>query len=594
MDVPRPGLTAPAGPGTVERDPTAPPPRPWPGRLLALAAGLLVAGPALGGGHALLRDMVFVPRQTLGPDALGLGAAVPRAVPVDAVVAALTVLVPGDHVQQVALVGMVVAAALGAARLVAPGPDGRRGPGALAAAACYAWSPYLAERLLMGHWSLLLAWAALPWVAVWALRVRAGRPGAVAGLVLASLPAALTPTGSLLAAGAALALAGRHRLVQVGVVQLALALPWVVAGAAHPGGGVSDPAGVAAFAARGEGPGGVAVSLLGTGGIWNAGAVPDGRASLAVPLVTAVLVGLAVAGWVAAGRGGAAAARVVRGLVALGVAGLGLAALGAVPPAADALRLAVAEVPGAGLLRDGQKWVAWWALALAAGVGCGVAAAARRLDPVRGRLVAGTAVALCVLAVPDLAWGVGGRLEAVRYPADWDRVTALLAADPAPGDVLVLPVGAVRAFAWNDGRPQLDPAPRHLPRPVIVDDTLVVSGTAVAGEDSRARSVIAAADDPAALAALGVGWVLVERGTPGPPVPAAVRALPEVFAGQWLVLHRVPDAVAAPAPAAGRVAAVVGAGAVTLGMVTWATLSVAGSAITVALRRIRRTPRENT
>ena len=38
----------------------------------------------------------------------------------------------------------------------------------------------------------------------------------------------------------------------------------------------------------------------------------------------------------------------------------------------------------------------------------------------------------------------------------------------------------------------------------------------------RARTVAAAADDPAELARLGVGWVLVERGTPGRPVPAEV------------------------------------------------------------------------
>ena len=53
-------------------------------------------------------------------------------------------------------VGIVWLAVLGAARLVPPGPDGRRGVAAGVAGLVYGWSPYVAERLLMGHWTLLL------------------------------------------------------------------------------------------------------------------------------------------------------------------------------------------------------------------------------------------------------------------------------------------------------------------------------------------------------------------------------------------------------------------------------------------------------
>ena len=58
------------------------PGRPWPGRAGALLVALLVTAPALAPGYVLLRDMVFVPRQSLGPAALGLGVGLaPRAVP---------------------------------------------------------------------------------------------------------------------------------------------------------------------------------------------------------------------------------------------------------------------------------------------------------------------------------------------------------------------------------------------------------------------------------------------------------------------------------------------------------------------------------
>ncbi|WP_324273093.1 hypothetical protein [Blastococcus brunescens] len=470
---------------TVDEGWTRPEPSPWPARLLALVVALLVTGPALAPGFVLLRDMVFVPRQDLDLDALGLGGGLPRAVPVDAVMAVVTTVVPGEFVQKAVLLATVYAAVLGAARLVPPGPDGRRGIAAVVAGLVYGWSPYLAERLLIGHWTLLLAFAALPWIARAALRFRDGEPRALPRLVLACAPAALTPTGALLAAGVVLALVGRRHLLPAATVLLVLSLPWVVAGVLHPAGGASDPAGVAAFAARPEGWGGALLALLGTGGIWNAGAVPAGRGSVLLPLVTLALVALAVVGWAG---GGARRGPGLR-LLVLGALGLVLALAGTVPGLREGLEVVVRSVPGGGLLRDGQKWVAWWALPLALGAGLG----ARRLaDAVRARdvlpgaagLVAAAAVLLPVIAVPDLVWGVGGRLQAVDYPADWERVRDVLADDEHPGDVLVLPFGAYRAFGWNDDRPQLDPAPRWLPRPTITDDALVVDGRVVEGRTS--------------------------------------------------------------------------------------------------------------
>src|SRR4051794_29330811 len=172
---------------------------------MAVAVALLVTGPALGPGFVLLRDMVFVPRQDLDLDALGLGGALPRAVPVDAVMGVLTAVVPGQLVQKLVLVGLVYAAVLGAARLVPAGPDRRRGLAGAVAGLTYGWSPSLAERLLIGQWTPLLAFADLPWIARAALRARDGTPRAFAVLVLTTVPAALSPTGALLAGGVVVA-----------------------------------------------------------------------------------------------------------------------------------------------------------------------------------------------------------------------------------------------------------------------------------------------------------------------------------------------------------------------------------------------------
>jgi hypothetical protein len=557
----------------------------WRARGFALVVALLVTGPALAPGFVLLRDMVFVPRQDLDLDALGLGGALPRAVPIDAVMGLLTAIVPGDVLQKILLVGAIWLAVLGAARLVPPGPDGRRGLAAGVAGLVYGWSPYVAERLLMGHWTLLLGFAALPWIARAGVRVRTGTRGALPRLIVACAPAALSPTGALLAAGVALVTVGRRQVLRVLGVLTVLALPWVLAGALHPSGGVSDPAGVPAFAARADNWGGTLLAVLGTGGLWNSDAVPASRASVLVPGVTLAVVALAAYGWVAGGMHRSP----LRRLPALGVAGVLLAVAGAVPGPAGVLEFLVREVPGAGLLRDGQKWAAWWALPLALGAGLGARHLSQRVGArfgaAVGALVAGGALLLPVAALPDLVWGVGGHLRAVHYPADWQRVRNALARDGHPGDVLVLPFGNYRAFSWNGSRPSLDPAPRWLSRPTVTDDTLVVSGRVVAGEDLRARQVGRDAADPRRLAAEGVGWILVEEDTPGPSVPPVVRSLPVALSGSSLTLYRVPGAVAGPAPAPERVTAVVLAHACALGTVAGAALWIAWWASTVTLRR---------
>jgi hypothetical protein len=558
---------------------------PWPARLLALGVALLVTGPALGPGFVLLRDMVFVPRQDLDLDALGLSGSLPRAVPVDAVMALLTSVLPGDLVQKAVLLGLVFTAVLGAARLVPPDADGRRGLAAAVAGLVYGWSPYLAERLLIGQWTLLIAWAALPWITRAALRVRAGVPRAVPVLVLTCVPAALSSTGALLAAGVVLAIVGIRRAAVPLAALLGMALPWLVAGVLSVSGGASDPDGVAAFAARAENWGGTLLAVLGTGGIWNAGAVPPSRGSALVPVLTLFLLALAVLGWLTRGALHGAG----RGLVILGALGVVLACAGAVPGVAGVLEAVVRTVPGGGILRDGQKWAAWWALPLAVGAGLGargLTEAVRARGPaVLAGPLAGAALLLPLIAVPDLVWGVAGRLQPVAYPAEWQQVRDVLAEDDGPGDVLVLPFGAYRAFAWNDGRPQLDPAPRWLTRPTVVDDELVVAGRFVAGEDARAAEVEGAVEDPLALARTGVGWVLVEHGTPGRPVPSAVTTLPLVLDGADLDLYRVPGARTGPEPSPGRVTAVVLAHACALGVVVGAVLWSMRGASTVTLRR---------
>ncbi|MEU7527647.1 hypothetical protein AB0A74_18065 [Saccharothrix sp. NPDC042600] len=491
---------------------------------------LVVLFPLLGRGFVLSYDMVFAPSQSLLPESVGAGSTPARSVPADAVVALVTGLLPGDVVQKVLLAAALFLGPWGSGRLVPTESLGTR----LVAATAYGWTPYVAERLFMGHWPYLLAYACLPWIAAAGLAVRAGEPKSLARLVLWMAPAVLTPTGGLLAAGTALAACGRRRAGWVVAAAVGVNLPWLVPSVLRSGAVLSAPQAVELFAAKGENWAGVVVSVLGLGGYWNADVVPASRGLPLVPVLTVAVVAVALVAF----------PRLVRswgvGLVALGGLGVVFALLAHLPFGRVALEWAVASVPGAALSRDAQKWVAWWALPLAVGFALGVEALARA-----HKAVVAVAVALPVVAMPDLAWGGWGRLDTVQYPADWARVRAVLADDPRSGDVLALPLGAFRRFEWNGDRTQLDPAPRVLPRTVVVDDTVHVSGVPVPGEDTRMPGVRAALRD-GSLGAVGVGWVLVEHGTPGD-VPD-LSGLDEVFAGPWLTLYRVPGDVATPAP----------------------------------------------
>ena len=169
-----------------------------------------------------------------------------------------------------------------------------------------------------------------------------------------------------------------------------------------------------------------------------------------------------------------------------------------------------------------------WCLLLSVAAGLG---AARFLDGLSTRLgevslrpvFAGAACALILVGLPDLAWGIGGRLTPVTYPADYDVVRQVLLQDPRPGDVLVLPWRTYRRFAWNRDTPVLDPAPRYLPRTSVADESLVVSTphglVTVTSENPRSAAVAAALPQGTFTSALarswGIGWDLVEGDQPG-------------------------------------------------------------------------------
>jgi len=530
--------------------------RRWVAPCYALGLTLLILAPLLRPGYLLLRDAVSTPRSYLTRAALGLGEAAPRAVPQDFAVALASRLIDGGTVVKALLFVGLWLAGCGAARLVAIVLPDAGLSGQLVAITVAIWNPYVAERLLQGHWSLLVGYGSLPWVAAAMLGLRAGTTG-LFGLVFFLALAGLTPTGLLLAAVVALVCVAapgsgpRRWWCAASAVAIAAtaALPWLMAVVLSPGSAQGESAGMAAFAARAEPGLGTLGSLAGLGGIWNADAVPGSRRTAFALLATAVFIGVLGLGWASVRDLPA-----VRPLLILAGATVLTFTLLATGPGLALLRWATEIAPGLGVLRDGQKWVALAVPGyLLAGAGA-VVGLRDRLPPARATLMCCVAL---IVVLPDLAWGVAGRVTPVHYPPGWAAAAAKINADPRP--VAVLPADTMRHFPWAGPAPVLDPLPRWVHAEVLTTGDLTVGGHTVPGEGSHAREVqeaLLSGAEPATLGIKGVGWVVAESDVDGEMGSAAktLIRLPVTYRDSDLTVYRVggraPKASAGPRRAA--------------------------------------------
>ena len=510
---------------------------PW---AAAAALSVLLLLPALRPGYLLVYDMVWVPHLALDRDVLGWGSALPRAVPSDAVVAVLDNVVPAMLLQRIALFGALLLAAGGALRLVSRGLVPR-----LVAVVLVVWNPFVSERLAIGHWPLLLGYAAVPWLA------DAGRQTHGSGrvpwrvyplLVVGSLSAnaAIVSVATLLATGWR---RGRLRtnLLMAGAGVL-FSLPWIVTGLRHASAATSA-SGYDLFAAHGdELP--APLSLLTLGGIWNRQVVPGSLLGVTAWLLLLLVVGLAVLGWrrwrASVGRRQAVA------LVVLWVAGYAIALLSWLVP--SWLGWIGGHVPGAGLLRDGSRSLALCVPLFVSLLVAGVVEAVEGARAAGAKAVlTGVAVLLPVALLPDAGIQHVQPTTGVEYPQEWADVRALIG-DDGGGTVLLLPYSAYRAPAWNGGVPVLDPLGRYLEQPYVASDDLIVDDAVIAGEDPHAADVRAALtaglgpDELARrLAALGIRWVVTEKDAPVDAYgPAPLLAGTVLHDGNLLEVARMP------------------------------------------------------
>jgi hypothetical protein len=566
------------------------------GAALGLGLGLLALGPGLGRGFLLSYDMLFVPREPFSAALPVL--APPRAVPSDLVIAVASRALPADIVQKIVLLAIFVLACSGAVVLLDREPWLAR----LAAGAFYAWNPYVAERLIIGQWALLLGYAGLPWVLRAVLAPDLASWRGAARLSLAMVPAVIggfaAMTVTALVVLPCVLLAADLRRAVIGLSALALgSLPWFIPALLHAV--YVDPASVAAFAARADTPFGSMGSLLMLGGAWNAQTVPKAYGGWWSALWLAVVV-IAVAGYLAIARPHARAggsARGVRGggapseggtivppghapsggsggvvppghapsggsggvvppgqhrwpgLGVAAIAGLVLAGLGVTAAGRDLLRFLIGAWPGFAVLRDGQQFVAPLALAEAAGLGVAVGwvmtpRTSREGVDRAGVMLGAFALLAPLLLVPGLAWGATGRLRPAEYPAGWLAAARLIDTSPAGGAVLSLPWETYRTPYWNHGEVVLDPWSRLLSRPVIWNDGTRIGHLELAPDDPRARRLDAVIRGPgpltAALSAAGVRFVVDDPDGPGQQVGARLPGAVVLLDQPGLTVYELP------------------------------------------------------
>jgi hypothetical protein len=525
-----------------------------PASAVGLALGLLALGPGLGRGFLLSYDMVFVPTPPFSAALVGLTGGPARAVPSDAAMTVAARVLPADILQKVILLLIFAAACAGAAALLAAGWRASRSTGApllarIVSGVFYCWNPFVAERLLIGQWALLLGYAGLPWV----LRQVCTGPATIRWrrLALVMLPAAIGGFAALVMTGLAIVPAALargtgaqrwHRLAAVMVALVLLSLPWLIPSLLVPV--HADPAGANLFAARADTPLGRLGSLVMLSGIWNSQTVPRGYGG-AGSFFWLLVVAYALACYFLL-------ARRLRGWTGLGLAGLvglGIAAIGVSATTRAMLHDLIAAWPGFAVLRDGQQFVAALALLEAIGLGAGIAMLLSRRPLIRrstgrpARLRAEpAAIALAVLAtlapvvlLPGLAWGLAGRLRPVQYPADWLAARQIIDSNAQRGSVLLLPWAAYRRYPWDNGEAVYDPWNKLLSRELISNDGLEVGSKTLAQESAGAirlnRIVTAGGSLTVPLRTAGVRFVVVDAG----PLLTAPR-------GRLVSLARLPGA----------------------------------------------------
>ena len=512
---------------------------------------LLILGPVLRPGVLFNLDLIAPPRLETPSGFWGLGPELPRRLPMWAVIAWVSHLIPATLVTKALMFAAIAGAWAGMSRMVERLSPGVPLLATQAAAAIYAVSPFILTRAVVGHLMVTIPHALLPWLLP--LILRSPQRNSRVFLVAAAFGATGHFGGSVVLCLVVVAAICKvfDRPWRAMAAALCAQMIWVVPGIVVA---LTTPrirmSGSDAFPTHARGFDGLA-RLSAGGGFWNRYFQVGGSGSL-VAAMGAVLLGLAIVG----SRSVPQPTRVVLGsLGALGWVVAAASALGGVSTILSAANTYLLF----GLWRDGQRLLTLHLLWLAPCASLGAVRLAHRAsERQQSRTAAGVAalplgIALA-LGIPGL-WGFGGQLAAERLPLSWERVRSEIRADP--GTVLVVPWNQYFNLRLGDGpvRRVLNPIPLYVGGDVLVSSDNGLSSDSKEGSDSRepfATDIVermAEGDRVGAeLGQLGVKWVIALDRARGGAVAGLGDdpAVQRVVDADNITLYRLDDSVLIP------------------------------------------------
>ena len=405
-------------------------------------------------------------------------------------------VISGEVAGKALMALVIVVAVVGAYRLAA----GANLAGRLGAGLLYGAGPLMVTRVSVGHLSVALAAAILPWALPTLMRpdrdLRRTFLWCVA-LSLAGMVGGLY-AGVVVIIGLA---ACRFRRWPITLALVVLAqLVWLTSGLVLAGSGV-DPAPSDALATRIEGVFGLSRLVIGQG-FWQRGLEIGAGSSLLAPM------GLAVALLAVVGRH-AVEQSWGRRAFAIAAVGLAIPIVSAVPGLRD-LVADLTTTPIGATLRDGHRMLPlaliWFAVAAAHG---GTALSRVRAG---GAALGSALLGIALICLGPGLWGAGGQLDPVAIPREWSD--ARREVWDAPGPVLALPWSQYLNLPVAGGRRTHHPMPLFLGGDVLVSSDPRLGLPATERADPREPSAGRIAERARAgenvaeeLVGLGVRWV---------------------------------------------------------------------------------------
>lgn len=467
---------------------------------------LVILLPILLPGYVLTLDMVFTPH-------LPWPVEITNTYPLDISLWLLNQILPGDVVQKIVLLAVLVLSGVGAHLLVKQLSSEQRSfawqIAAYFAGLLYVINPFIYARLMAGQWLVLLGYALLPFLvrslyrllakSTWRNTVITAAWAFAVTMMSIHMIGMVTVFGVLFVVAAAVKYwSKKEKLVRfIGRLLVAAAMVLLASGywlvSVFLGSGVvseiamrAGEAEFSAFATHG-GPLGAVGEVLRLQGFWA-----EPRQLFALPQDVMPLWGvLTLALWVLVVIGAVRAWKTNRPVA---IVMFGSIVVGVVLAASPLMQGLAQTFPLFGGWREPHKFTV---LIVVGYVVLGAYGVAWLAEKRRSKLWAISCLALPLLITPTMLWAGAGQLRSVDYPAQWYALNTRLNNEVKQDEkVLFLPWHMYAPYSFSGGRIIANPAEKFFKVPVIISDDPEFADIAPNQADAAKQSIAELLENP--------------------------------------------------------------------------------------------------